>query len=85
MKFSLVGSDKPIIIVKAKVDGKGPFDFAVDTGASVTALAKQLAQKLEISGNEGTLKKGQSCCGEIDVTMATVKSVEIDDTVVRDI
>jgi predicted aspartyl protease len=43
MQFSLIDSDKPIIIVKVKVNGEGPFDFAVDTGASVTALSKQLA------------------------------------------
>jgi clan AA aspartic protease (TIGR02281 family) len=85
MKFSLVGSDKPIIIVKTKVNGKGPFNFAVDTGASVTALSKQLAQSLEISENKGNLKKGHSCCGEIDAAMASIKSVEVGDTEVRDI
>jgi clan AA aspartic protease (TIGR02281 family) len=85
MKFSLVDRDKPIITVKAKVNGKGPFDFAVDTGASVTALSKQLAQKLEISDNRDTHKKGHTCCGEIDAAMASVRSVEVGDTEVRDI
>jgi predicted aspartyl protease len=85
MKFNLVGSDKPIIIVKVKVNGKGPFDFAVDTGASVTAVSKQLAQKLGISETEDSLKKGHSCCGEIDVAMANAESVKLDDTEVRDI
>jgi predicted aspartyl protease len=85
MKFSLVGSDKPIIMVKVKVNGKGPFDFAVDTGASVTALSKPLAQKLGVSGNEDTLKKGKCCFGDIDVTMANVKSVELGNTEVIDI
>jgi len=85
MKFNLVGSDKPIIIVKAKVNGKGPFDFAVDTGASATALSKQLAQKLEISETRDTLRKGHCCCGEIDAAMADVKSVEVGDTGVKDV
>jgi clan AA aspartic protease (TIGR02281 family) len=85
MKFSLVGSDKPIIIVKAKVNGKGPFDFAVDTGASVTALSKELAENLGVSENIGTQKKGHCCSGELDMGMANVKSVEIGDTEVRDI
>jgi clan AA aspartic protease (TIGR02281 family) len=85
MKFNLVGSDKPIIIVKAKVNGKGPFDFAVDTGASVTALSKQLAQKLEISEAGGTLKKGRSYYGEIDAATVNVRSVEVGDTEVKDV
>jgi clan AA aspartic protease (TIGR02281 family) len=85
MKFNLVGSDKPIIIVKAKVNGKGPFDFAVDTGASVTALSKQLAQKLEISEAGGTLKKGHSYYGEIDAATVNVRSVEVGDTEVKDV
>jgi len=84
MEFSLVGSDKPIIIVKAKVNGKGPFDFAVDTGASVTALSKELAEDLGVSENAGTQKKGHCCSGELDIAMANVKSVEIGDTAVRD-
>jgi clan AA aspartic protease (TIGR02281 family) len=85
MEFSLVGSDKPIIIVKVKVNGKGPFDFAVDTGASVTALSKELAEDLGVSENAGAQKKGHCCSGELDMAMADVKSVEIGDTEVRDI
>jgi clan AA aspartic protease (TIGR02281 family) len=85
MKFSLVGSDKPIIIVKVKVNGEGPLDFAVDTGASATVVSKQLAQKLGISDTGEALKKGRCCCGEIDAAMASVKSVKVGDTEVRDI
>jgi len=85
MKFSLVSSDKPIIIVKAKVNGKGPFEFAVDTGACVTALSKRLAQELEISENPSTQKKGRGCCGEIDMTLTNVKSVKIGNVEARDI
>jgi clan AA aspartic protease (TIGR02281 family) len=84
MKFNLVNSDKPIILVKVKVNGKGPFDFAVDTGACVTALSKQLAQKLGVSENEGSQRKGSGCCGEVDMAMANVKSVEIGGTEGRD-
>jgi predicted aspartyl protease len=57
MKLNSVGSNKLIIIAKAKVNGKGPSDFAVDTAASVTALSEQLTQKLEIPENENNLKK----------------------------
>ena len=85
MKFNLVSQDKPIIIVKAEVNGEGPFDFAVDTGASVTVLSNWLAQKLEMSENPGTQKKGHACCGEVDMALSSVKSVKLGDVEARDL
>jgi len=85
MKFRLAGSDKPIILVDAKVNGKGPFNFAVDTGASGTVISKQTAEALGVSQNEATPKKGHCCGGEMDASLVTVKSVEVGDIKVRDI
>lgn len=85
MKFRLAGSDKPIILVDAKVNGKGLFNFAVDTGASGTVISKQTAEKLGVSENGATSKKGHCCSGEIDASLVAVESVEVGDTKVRDI
>jgi predicted aspartyl protease len=76
MKFKLAGKE-PIIVVKASVNRKGPYDFAVDTGASSTVLSKQTAQELNVTKNPSTPKKGHGCCGPVDLSMTTVESVRV--------
>ena len=36
------------IVVEARVNGQGPFDFALDTGASISAVFDELRSKLEL-------------------------------------
>ena len=85
MKFKLAGIEKPIIIVKASVNRKGPYDFAVDTGASSTVLSKQTAQELGVMNNPSTPKEGHGCCGPIDLSMTTVKSVQAGNVEAKDL
>ncbi len=85
MKFRLAGPKGTVIIVEAKVNGKGPFSFAVDTGASVTVISEQTAKKIGVSENSSTLKKGHGCCGEMDMSLLRVESVQVGDVEVNDI
>lgn len=85
MRFRLVGTDKPIIMVEAKVNGRGPFNFAVDTGASVTVISKHTAEKLGLAENPSTPKKGHCCSGELDMSLLTTNSVLVGDVEVKDI
>jgi predicted aspartyl protease len=47
--FRLAHASKPLIVVPAFVNGQGPFDIAVDTGASSTTLSLEFAEKLGLS------------------------------------
>lgn len=42
-------SRSTLALVPITIDGKGPFTFALDTGASTSAINRQLAQKLGLS------------------------------------
>jgi predicted aspartyl protease len=77
MKFKLAGREKPLIIAKASVNRKGPYAFAVDTGASSTVLSKQTAQELNVTNNPSTAKEGLGCCAPVNVSMTTVESVRV--------
>jgi predicted aspartyl protease len=46
ISFKLASTSKPPILVPATVNGQGPFQFALDTGASRTMLSFSLAEKL---------------------------------------
>jgi len=87
MKFELVSKDKPIIILKAEVNGSEPLDFALDTGASTTVLSTQTAEKLGI--NVETLPKEKECCGcsggRMEARMGSVKTIRVGDAEARDV
>jgi len=85
MKFRLAGSEKPIIMVETEVNGKGPFSFAVDTGASMTVISEHLAETLDISKKTATPKKGQCCGGEIGTAVTTVESLQVGSVEAKDI
>ena len=48
VKFKLASPAKPLILVSTYVNSQGPFQFAVDTGASTTVISPEVAQELRI-------------------------------------
>jgi predicted aspartyl protease len=47
----LAGPAKPLILIGVHVDGRGPFQFAIDTGTSTTAIAPELAKQLGVESS----------------------------------
>src|SRR6266576_1259315 len=41
---------KPLILVDVHANGRGPFQFAIDTGTSTTAITPELGKELGVSG-----------------------------------
>lgn len=75
-KFRLAGGAQPLILVPVAVNGKGPFDFILDTGAGTSLLSTELGKKLgvKILGS----KEGQSAGGSVSVSLAKVDSIAVD-------
>jgi predicted aspartyl protease len=46
LPMQLAHPAKPLILVQAQVNGRGPFQFAIDTGTSTTAISAELARQL---------------------------------------
>ncbi len=51
------------VLVRAKINGKGPFNFIVDTGAPVLFLANKVAEKAGLSSGRG----GQVRIGRFEI------------------
>ena len=82
MKFELPEKG-PVIIVKARVNSEGPFEFLVDTGSSVTVITKETVEALGFQKKLSDLKKGSmSCCSS---TLINVGSIQVDDVEAKDI
>jgi predicted aspartyl protease len=75
VKFRLAGGGQPLILLPAQVNGKGPFEFILDTGAGTSLLSSELGQKLgiKIIGS----KEGQSAGGAVSVSLARVNSLAV--------
>lgn len=80
--FKVASVSKPLILVPAIVNGQGPFQFALDTGASRTMLSSQLAEKLAIATTDDRPVTGGG--GQIKILAGKVSSLAVGDAAVRD-
>src|SRR6185369_12109265 len=73
--FRLAGGVQPLILLPVTVNGEGPFEFILDTGAGTSLLSTELGKKLgvKILGS----KEGQSAGGAVAVSLAKVDSIAV--------
>jgi predicted aspartyl protease len=80
--FELAAPHKPLILVQVAVNDQGPFQFALDTGASRSMVSSELAQKLAIQTLEDSPATGGG--GQIKILAGKVDSLAIGDVTVGD-
>lgn len=75
VKFRLAGTAQPLILVPVAVNGEGPFEFILDTGAGTSLLSSELGEKLDVKilGS----KEGQSAGGAVSVSLAQLSSLAV--------
>lgn len=83
VKFRLAGGAQPLILLPVHVNGRGPFDFILDTGAGTSLLTPELAKELnvEIIG----AKEGQSAGGKVAVSLAKADSLGVGELRMEDV
>lgn len=80
--FTLAAAQKPLILVQAVVNDQGPFQFALDTGASRTMLSPELADRLAIEIVEDS--PGLGVGGQVKVLGGKVSLIALGTAVARD-
>jgi len=65
------------VMTHVKVNGKGPFRFVIDTGASRSTLAPHLARALELKHSVGRNVMLNGVTGAAEVPTVAVDSIEI--------
>jgi len=71
----LANPAKPLILVEVHANGRGPFQFAIDTGTSTTAITPELARQLGVSSSPiGPATTGG---GHVAVTAGTLASFQV--------
>jgi predicted aspartyl protease len=74
--FKLARLDKPLILLETKVNKKGPFCFALDTGAGMTIISTKLAKKLKIKTANLNKVTATGAGGDVEICFGIVKSLE---------
>ena len=56
--FELAGPGGAAIVVSIRLNGEGPFRFVVDTGATLTCVDQERAERLALPDKAGTIGFG---------------------------
>jgi predicted aspartyl protease len=74
-QFTLAAGGSPLILVPTHVNGRGPYHFILDTGASVSLISPGLASSLGIHSN--TEEKAFGAGGAVPISLARVDSIAV--------
>ncbi|HKQ57032.1 MAG TPA: aspartyl protease family protein [Candidatus Eisenbacteria bacterium] len=81
--FKLAGPVKPLVLVPAFVNGRGPHTFVVDTGASATVISPRLADALQIASTAPETMTGAG--GVMQATVGRATSLVVGGAVLTDL
>ncbi len=71
----IIGPKKPLAIVEGRINGLGPYRFAVDTGATNSVLSRTLAERLMLP--RGVPIPVMGAAGSVNAYMTTVQVLEV--------
>jgi predicted aspartyl protease len=74
-----------LIFTDVKINGKGPYNFVVDTGASQTALSQKVARDLGLSVITSTIMHGVGGSGKVDSKIYRLDRLQIGEISVKDL
>jgi hypothetical protein len=74
-----------LIFTSIMINGRGPYDFAIDTGASQAVLSEKLAADLGLKPLTSTVMRGVGGGGKIDSKLYSVDEIAIGDVKIRKI
>jgi predicted aspartyl protease len=73
--FRPASSCAPLLLVDVRVNGQGPFQFVVDTGASGTGLSRRLAERLRLGDGEQRTALGAG--GAVSAETVRVRELQV--------
>ena len=74
-----------LIFADVKINGKGPYNFVIDTGASQTALSQKLARDLGLKSITTTVMHGVGGSGKVESSIYRVDRLQFGDVAVKDL
>lgn len=75
--FDLAGATDAAILLPVTLNGQGPFDFVLDTGATLTCVTPTLADSLRLPERGGAQGFGAGVGGSGRVEIVAIDSVQV--------
>src|SRR5919106_5102379 len=85
VEFELAGPGEAALVVPVHVNGRGPYSFILDTGATVTCLDQTLASELDLPPARGTVAFGGGVRGLGMMSLVSIESLSIGDAERKDL
>lgn len=83
--FELAEPNDTAMIVPVMINGKGPYDFVLDTGATLTCVGETLANELQLKQPRGVLGRGASIGGSGNMRLVQIETLRVGETEVTDV
>jgi len=83
--FRFQGTGDAAIVVPVLLNGEGPYDFVLDTGATLTCLDSTLARELDLPDARGVVGRGATLGSSGRVNVYRLDSFAIGDATVKDL
>lgn len=83
VKFAKVNPQAPLIVLTAKVNGRGRFRFLLDTGASHSCVTPHVVQKLGL-GDHGKAE-ALGAGGEMSLALTKIESLAVGSAEVKNL
>jgi predicted aspartyl protease len=75
LPIRLASPAKPLLLIDVHLNGRGPFQFAIDTGTSTTAITPRLANELGILSSP--IGPGTTAGAQVDVRAGIIESFQL--------
>jgi predicted aspartyl protease len=85
VSFRFAGVGEAAIVVPAYINGRGPIDLILDTGATLTCLDSTLVRELALPPRRGTIGAAVGVGGAGRVQMVRVDSVRVGEARAREL
>jgi len=73
--FRLAGGDNPLLLVPCEVNGAGPFEFILDSGATTCLISRELAERLGVEATGSRVGTGAG--GKITLGIGTLRTLSV--------
>lgn len=75
--MKVAGHGGAVLMVEAQINGAGPFNLVLDTGATLTCLDERLAAQLQLRRKRGAVGLGAGVGGSGRVALVDVDSIRL--------
>lgn len=81
----VAGRGGAVLMVATHINGTGPYNLVLDTGATLTCVDERLARQLQLPRKTGAIGVGAGAVGSGRVPLVQVDSIRLGGSTVRDL